>query len=89
MKILKEVEKMFEIILLILLNMFGFNLNKNEPTRLEKRVTFREKVNKWVYIHQYELLLVITILMMVTFVIVAFAVVPPMDMWNNHLQGVI
>ena len=80
---------MFEIILLILLNMFGFNLNKNEPTRLEKKLTFREKLNKWVYIHQYELLLIITILMMVVFVLVAFAVVPPMDIWNNHLDKVI
>ena len=80
---------MFKLILVILLSMFGFNLNKNEPTRLEKKLTFREKLNKWVYIHQYELLLIITILMMVTFVIVAFAVVPPMDMWNNHLHEVI
>ena len=89
MKILKEVEKMIKLILLILLNMFGFNFNKNEPTRLEKKLTFREKVNRWTYIHQYELLLIITILMMVIFVIVAFAVVPPMDAWNNHFNEVI
>ena len=78
---------MFRIILLVLLNLFGFSMR--EPARLEKKVTFRQKVDRWAYIHQYELLLIITILMMVIFVIVAFAVVPPMDVWNNHLQEVI
>ena len=78
---------MFRIILLVLLNLFGFSMR--EPARLEKKVTFRQKVDRWAYIHQYELLLIITILMMVIFVLVAFAVVPPMDVWNNHLQEVI
>ena len=78
---------MFRIILLVLLNLFGFNIR--ETARLEKKVTFRQKVDRWAYIHQYELLLIITILMMVIFVLVAFAVVPPMDVWNNHLQEVI
>ena len=78
---------MFRIILLVLLNLFGFSMR--EPARLEKKLTFRQKVDRWAYIHQYELLLIITILMMVIFVLVAFAVVPPMDVWNNHLQEVI
>ena len=78
---------MFRIILLVLLNLFDFSMR--EPARLEKKVTFRQKVDRWAYIHQYELLLIITILMMVVFVLVAFAVVPPMDVWNNHLQEVI
>lgn len=78
---------MFRIILLVLLNLFGFSMR--EPARLEKKVTFRQKVDRWAYIHQYELLLIITILMMVVFVLVAFAVVPPMDIWNNHLDKVI
>lgn len=78
---------MFRIILLVLLNLFGFSMR--EPARLEKKVTFRQKVDRWAYIHQYELLLIITILMMVVFVLVAFAVVPPMDAWNNHLEEMI
>ena len=78
---------MFRIILLVLLNLFGFSMR--EPARLEKKVTFRQKVDRWAYIHQYELLLIITILMMVVFVIVAFAVVPPMDLWNNHFEEMI
>ena len=78
---------MFRIILLVLLNLFGFSMR--EPARLEKKVTFRQKVDRWAYIHQYELLLIITILMMVVFVLVAFAVVTPMDAWNNHLEEMI
>lgn len=78
---------MFRIILLVLLNLFGFSMR--EPARLEKKVTFRQKVDRWAYIHQYELLLIITILMIVVFVLVAFAVVPPMDAWNNHFNEVI
>lgn len=78
---------MFRIILLVLLNLFGFSMR--EPARLEKKVTFRQKVDRWAYIHQYELLLIITILMMVVFVLVAFAVVPPMDLWNNHFEEMI
>lgn len=77
---------MFRIIL-VLLNLLGFQIRTPGP--LDRKVTFKERVNEWAEIHQYELLLIITILMMVIFVIVVFALVPPMDMWNNHLNEVI
>lgn len=75
-------------ILLILLNLFGFGITK-EPVRLQKKLTWNEKIRIWAEVHEYELLLIITILMIVVFVLVAFAVVPPMDAWNNHFNEVI
>lgn len=77
-----------KLLFLSLINLLGFKLYP-EPRRLNKKLTLREKINKWAYVHEYELLVIITILMMVVFVLVAFAVVPPMDLWNNHFQEVI
>ncbi|MBQ6350242.1 MAG: hypothetical protein IJI42_04870 [Methanobrevibacter sp.] len=77
-----------KLLFLSLINLLGFKLYP-EPRRLNKKLTLREKINEWAYVHEYELLLIITILMMVVFVLVAFAVVPPMDLWNNHFQEVI
>lgn len=79
---------MRRLLLLSIINFLGSRLN-SEPKSLYKKESMRSKINRWGYIHQGELLLTITILMMVVFVLVAFAVVPPMDIWNNHLQGVI
>lgn len=77
---------LLNILLVSLFSLLGLH---NEPPRLNKKETLSERINRWAYIHQYELLLIITILMMVVFVLVAFAVVPPMDVWNNHFQEVI
>lgn len=77
---------LLNILLVSLFNLLGLY---NEPPRLNKKETIGERINRWAYIHQYELLLIITILMMVVFVLVVFAVVPPLDMWNNHFHEVI
>ena len=77
-----------KLLFLSLINLLGFKLYP-EPRRLNKKLTLREKINEWAYVHEYELLVIITILMMVVFVLVAFAVVPPMDLWSNHFQEVI
>ena len=74
---------------LLLVSLFSLLGLFNEPKRLNKKLTVSERINRWAYVHQYELLLIITILMMVVFVLVAFAVVPPMDVWNNHFNEVI
>ncbi len=74
-------------VILLLLNLFGYN--SQSPVRLQKKLTWTEKISIWAEVHEYELLLIITILMIVVFVLVAFAVVPPLDLWNNHLQEVI
>ena len=74
-------------VILLLLNLFGYN--SQSPVRLQKRLTWTERISIWAEVHEYELLLIITILMIVVFVLVAFAVVPPLDLWNNHLQEVI
>lgn len=74
-------------VILLLLNLFGYNLQS--PVRLQKKLTWTERISIWAEVHEYELLLIITILMIVVFVLVAFAVVPPLDLWNNHLQEVI
>ena len=78
---------MLRVILLVLLNLFGYN--SQSPVRLQKKVPWNERIRIWVEVHEYELLLIITILMIVVFVLVVFALVPPLDMWNNHLQEVI
>lgn len=78
---------MLRVILLVLLNLFGYN--SQSPVRLQKKVPWNEKIQIWAEVHEYELLLIITILMIVVFVLVVFALVPPLDMWNNHLQEVI
>lgn len=77
-----------QFLFLSLVNLLGFKLYP-EPARLNKKLTLREKINEWAYVHEGELLLIITVLMMVVFVLVAFAVVPPMDLWNNHFQEMI
>ncbi|WP_296894321.1 hypothetical protein [uncultured Methanobrevibacter sp.] len=77
----------FYLLLLSIFNLLGFK--SNEPQKLHKKESMRVKINRWAYVHQYELLLIITVLMMVIFVLVAFAVVPPMDLWNNHFEEVI
>lgn len=77
---------MFHLIQLVLLNALGFN---SEPARLGRKLSLREKIELFAYRHEYELLLIITILMMVVFVLAVFALVPPMDLWNNHFDGVI
>lgn len=78
---------MLRVILLVLLNLFGYN--SQSPVRLQKKVPWNERIRIWVEVHEYELLLIITILMIVVFVLVVFALVPPLDMWNNHLREVI
>ena len=78
---------MLRVILLVLLNLFGYN--SQSPVRLQKKLTWNEIIRIWVEVHEYELLLIITILMIVVFVLAVFALVPPLDMWNNHLQEVI
>lgn len=78
---------MLRVILLVLLNLFGYN--SQSPVRLQKKVPWNERIRIWVEVHEYELLLIITILMIVVFVLTVFALVPPLDMWNNHLQEVI
>lgn len=79
---------MMQLVLLILLNSLGFH-NEAPKARLGKKLTLREKLVLFSYKYEYELLFVITILMMVTFVLVVFAVVPPMDLWNNHFEEMI
>lgn len=74
--------------LILVVNLFGFKVYR-EPVRLNKKLTFREKINMWCNVHQPELLLVIIFWMMVTFVLAVLIFVPPMDMWNNHFQEVI
>lgn len=79
---------MFKLILLILLNLLGFGINQG-PARLDRKLTLREKIERWIHIHQYELLLILIFAMMITFVLAVIILVPPMDMWNNHFNEVI
>ena len=81
---------MLRIIQLILLMILGYNTNNIRPVRsLHKKLSLKEKIDLWMYKHQYELLLLTIILMMILFVVVIFMVVPPMDAWNNHFDEVI
>ena len=80
---------MFKLLLLTLFNLLGYTVTP-EPVRLEKKLTFREKLNFWVYKHQYELLFVITIMMMIMFALVIFMFVSPLESgsYYNHIQEV-
>ena len=80
----------FQYFFLMLLTFFGYNIN--QPVRLQKKQTLRERINCWVYIHRFELLLIISIVMMFTFALVLFlAIGSATDSGNlyNHMQDVI
>ena len=80
-----------QFFLITLLAFLGYNLEP-QPVRLQKKVTLREKINCWVYIHRYELLLFITVMMMIIFALVVFLVIgSATDSGNmyNHMQDVI
>ena len=49
---------MLRLIFLNLLALFGYQVEP-APARLGKKLTTREKINKWVRKHEYELLIVI------------------------------
>jgi len=80
-----------QLILITLLAFFGYNIEQ-QPVRLQKKLTLREKINCWVYIHRFELLLLITIMMIIIFALVVFlAIGSATDSGNmyNHMQDVI
>ena len=79
---------MFRLIFLSLLALFGYQIEPAQA-RLNKKLTTREKINKWVRKHEYELLIVFIVMMMILFVLAIFMFVPPMDVWNNHFNEVI
>lgn len=80
----------FQYYFLMLLTVLGFNFNR--PVRLQKKETLREKINCWVYIHRFELLLAIAIIAMFTFALVVFLLIgSATDSGNiyNHMRDVI
>lgn len=79
------------LILITLLAFLGYSLEP-QPVRLQKKLTLREKINCWVYIHRYELLLLITVMMMIVFALVVFlAIGSATESGNmyNHIQDVV
>lgn len=79
------------MVLMTLLAIFGYNLQP-QPARLQKKVTLREKINCWVYIHRYELLLFIAIMSMIIFALAVFLVIgSATDSGNvyNHIKDVV
>ena len=79
------------LILITLLAFLGYSLEQ-QPVRLQKKLTLREKINCWVYIHRYELLLLITVMMMIVFALVVFlAIGSATESGNmyNHIQDVV
>ena len=81
----------FQLLLVTLLALFGYNVGP-QPARLQKKLTLREKLDCWVYIHRYEILFVITIIVMVTCGVVCFLLIgSATDSGNvyNHMQDVI
>lgn len=79
---------MIRMLMFILLNSLGFYIEPPKA-RLGKKYSLKEKIEIFAYNHEYELLLIITILMIITFALVVFTVVPPMDLWNNHFEEMI
>ena len=79
---------MLQLILMVLLNLFGYDVPP-QPVRLNKKLSLREKIQNWVKRHEFELLVIFIVLMMIVFVLVVFMCVPPMDPYNNHFNEVI
>ena len=80
----------FQYYFLLLLTLFGYSIN--QPVRLQKKQTIRERINCWVYIHRFELLLCISIIAVFTLALVLFLVIGSgTDSGNvyNHMQDVI
>ena len=81
----------FHLLVMALLAILGYNVQP-QPARLQKKVTLREKINCWVYIHRFELLLFITIMCMIILALVVFlAIGSATDSGNvyNHIQDVV
>lgn len=81
----------FHLLVMALLAILGYNVQP-QPARLQKKVTLREKINCWAYVHRYELLLFITIMCMIILALVVFlAIGSATDSGNvyNHIQDVV
>lgn len=79
---------MLRLILISLLNLFSYNVTP-EPVRLQKKLSYNEKIRVWYCKHEMELLVILIFVMMIVFVWTVFTFVPSMDMWNNHFEEVI
>ena len=79
---------MFRIILLSLLTLLGVQFTP-QPVRLQKKLSFNEKLRVWYCRHEWELLFLLILSAIIIFAVAVITLCPPMDMWNNHFQEVI
>lgn len=79
---------MFRLLILILLNLFGFENNKPKYD-LRKQVSVKDKIVLWFYRHRFELLLVGIIIGMVLIVLAIVLWFPAMDPWTNRFDKVV
>lgn len=49
---------------------------KNKPVRLEKQLSFREKVDKWVNKHYFTLLTILSLMIMLTLLLIVLLCIP-------------
>ena len=74
-------------ILLFLITYFGF---ENKPKAdLRKKTSLADKVNSFIVMYRFELLLIITITFMVFFVLALVFWFPAMDPYTNRFNEVI
>ena len=49
---------------------------KTQPVRLEKQLSFKEKVDKWVNKHYFTLLTILSIMIMLTLLLIVLLCIP-------------
>ena len=50
--------------------------HKSKPVRLEKPLTFQEKLDKWVNKHYFTLLIILTLMIMFTLLLIVVLCIP-------------
>ena len=49
---------------------------KNKPVRLEKQLTIKEKIDKWVNKHYFTLLIILTLMIMFVLLLIVLLCIP-------------
>lgn len=80
---------MFRLLILILLNLFGFEDTHKPKYDLRKQASLMDKISVWFYRHRFELLLACIITSMILLVLATVLWFPAMDPYTNRFNEVI
>ncbi|WP_407415740.1 hypothetical protein [Methanobrevibacter sp.] len=80
---------MFRLLMLILLNLLGFEDTHKPKYDLRKPVSGMDKIRLWFNRHKYEFLLILIIAIMILGVVALVKWFPAMDPYTNRFNEVI